>query len=91
MTFEIFIANADAGRVAQIGQRLGLSGTIIRDALGFGEWGVEPTIIARIGQTSSERAMDFVDGVFAAFPNEKAVWVECEDFEELWYREGGGG
>lgn len=76
----LYIANADPERLAEIGQELGLSGTIIPDAIGFGKWGIEPTVIVETDWVAFGIPVEqFTQAVFREYPNEQAIWVDPQD------------
>lgn len=89
MVFRIFLANATAEAVAQIGQSLGLAGTV-STATGFGPWGIESTVVAEIGGVGVEQVNAFAAAVFAAYPDEEAVYVTTAAGTkgEVWWRDG---
>lgn len=73
----VYIANVLPIDAARIAQTLGLSGTV-SDALGFGEWGVEPTTVVSFGNMcfpDVDIAL-FISEVFTQYPDEDAVYIE---------------
>lgn len=89
MVFRVFIANATAREVAEIGQAAGVAGTV-SEAIGFGSWGIEPTVTVEVGGISTDELSRFVDVLFAAFPAEEAVYVTTAGTTtgEVWWRDG---
>ena len=89
MMFRIFIANASPQKVAEIGQSLDMSGTVFGEAIGFGAWGTEPTVVAEIGGETEPRIKVFVAAIFAQYPDEEAVFVIAGRVKgRAWYRDG---
>lgn len=89
MLFRIFIANATARAVAEIGQALDLAGSVTEATLGFGSWGIEPTVIVEMGGVTRDDLARFVGAIFAAFPDEEAVYVVVNGLKgEIWFRDG---
>lgn len=88
MTHKIFIANATPNDIAQIGQRMELSGTVSA-AIGFGLWGIEPTAVVEFGDSElTDTIIDFVSEVFAAYPDEEAVYLISGGVGYTWRRSG---
>jgi hypothetical protein len=91
MLFRIFIANADARQIAEIGQSIGISGSVTGATFGFGAWGIESTVIVEMGGTSRDDVARFTEAVFRAFPAEEAVYViegAVGSAGRTWYRDG---
>lgn len=90
MLFRIYLANADAREVAELGQRLGLSGTVADSAVGFGEWGVEPTAVVELAGADIPTLEAFVDALFDAFPEEASIYLtDATGLRgEIWWRDG---
>ena len=77
MKATIYVANLLPIDAARIAQALDLSGTV-HDALGFGAWGVEPTTIIELGDTNVGDLGRLCDAIFAACPDEEALYVMCD-------------
>jgi hypothetical protein len=87
MLFRVFTANLSAEQVAQVGQSLGMSGTVFA-GFGFGDWGIEPTVVAEIGGVGREEIRRFVAEIFKTAPAEQAVYVHDGEVGEVWFRAG---
>ena len=75
----LFVANAKAQHVAEIGLDYALSGTV-SEGYGFGDWGVEPTAIVELPQNDAE----FFAGVLLSYyPKEKCIHVINDDGQGL--------
>ncbi len=91
MLFRIFIANAEARVIAQIGQSLEIAGSVTGATFGFGSWGVEPTVVVELGGATRDDVARFTGAVFAAYPGEQAVYViegAAGATGRTWYRDG---
>ena len=89
MKFRIFLANASPQKVAEIGQALVMAGTVFGEAIGFGAWGVEPTVVIEIDGQTEDRIRGFVDAIFAEYSGEEAVYVIAgRRGGRTWYRDG---
>lgn len=90
MLFRIFIANASALQIAEIGQRLGLAGTVGEATVGFGEWGVEPTAVVEMAGVDLPQLEAFVGALFEIFPDEQSVYLTDATglTGEVWWRDG---
>ena len=75
MRARVYVANALPVDLARIGQEQGLSGSTFA-ALGFGEWGVEPTTIIELEGVDRLDVQVFMWTVFTEYPNEEALYVE---------------
>ena len=81
MSYTVFIANVTAAQVAEVGQDLGLSGSV-SNTLGFGQWGIEPSVKVELGEATLHDVARFVwhmfrgtdeEAVYVTFPNGKGV------------------
>ncbi len=89
MTFRIFIANASPQRIAEIGQGLDMKGTVFGEAIGFGSWGIEPTVVTEMTDQTHSRIRLLVDAILAEYPDEEAVHVIAGRRKgKDWYRDG---
>lgn len=88
MMFRVYLANALLSTVAEIGQKLEISGSAM-DSIGFGDWGIEPTVIIELGGASREQVQDFVTALFEAYPKEQAVYVTEDGMNgQKWFKDG---
>lgn len=74
MKATIYVANLSNKQAAEIGQELGLSGTV-HSALGFGEWGIEPTTVVTLGNVSPADTISLCDAIFKTCKEEEALYV----------------
>ena len=89
MISRLYIANADAQRVAEIAMSVGLSGTVIGSTIGFTPtWGTEPSLIVEMAETTRPELVRLANALFSEYPNENAVVVYHRGRSELWWRDG---
>ncbi len=84
----IYLANATTSEVAAVGQALGFIGTAF-EGLGFGDWGIEPSVAIDFGGTAEE-AERYIAALFAAYPDEEAVYIysDVDRAGKAYYRDG---
>lgn len=86
--FRITVANILAGEIAQAGQRAGLAGTVASTGVGFGEWGIEPSVTFEIAETTFNSVKPFVTTLLKLH-NESAAYVTINGTQpQLWWVDG---
>lgn len=87
MTITVSLANISPAEFATAAQADGLSGSVHAAALGFGAWGVEPSIVASFGlldQAGVDAVLGFVRELLGK-RGETCAFVSVDGQESLLY------
>lgn len=87
-TWTLYVANSDPHYLAVLAQDEGLNGTANAAAWGFGDWGVEPTVVLEVGNATAKQVRNLAYVIFQYESQEQAIYVVRSDgLQETWKRE----